>query len=169
MSQVSTTITIQFGDNAESQGFLTAEIDSRSDGLNAGRSQFQPEEVVWFLVYAGPNVSYDAPVLSDGVLMRGSDVLVPQDEVISFANTKEGKLGKPAEGAIKLNWYGTSLGSSKLGSDKMTLVTEKVGVAVASVKYSARAKAWGIKAPKTSGGAASFPVAVFILGKTQGS
>ncbi len=167
MSQVTTTITIQFGSNTDSQGFLTAEVDSRPDGLNAGRSQFQPEEVVWFLVYAGPNVTYDPPILSDGVLMRGGEVAVAQEEFITFANSKEGKLAKPAESSAKVSWYGTSLGVTKLGSDKMTLLADKSGVAVAGVKYTAKAQSWGIKAPKTSGGSANYSIAVFILGKTS--
>jgi hypothetical protein len=167
MSQVTTTITIQFGDNANSQGFLAAEIDSRPDGLNAGRSQFMPEEVVWFLIYAGSNVSYNPPVLSDGQLLRGADVLVAQEEILTFANSRESRLAKPAEGGLVISWFGTALGGTKLGSDQMTVLADKAGVAVAQVRYKARAQAWGIKAPKTSGGQSNYSIAVVIVGNTK--
>ena len=169
MSQVTTTITIQFGDNAAAQGYLSAEVDSRPDGLNGGRSQFQPEDVVWLLVYAGPGVSYAPPQLSDGQLLRGSAVSVPQDEMLSFANSRETKLGKPASSTPTISWFGNSLGQVKLGSDQMSLQAERAGVAAARVKYTAQAQSWGIKAPKTSGGSSNFAITVFILGNSNES
>ena len=92
-----------------------------------------------------------------------------QDEILSFANSRESTLGKPASSTPAISWFGNSLGQVKLGSDQMSLQAERAGVAAARVKYAAQAQSWGIKAPKTSGGSSNFAITVFILGANNES
>ncbi|WP_157314555.1 hypothetical protein [Chitinibacter sp. GC72] len=167
MSQITTSITIQFGDGSAQSGSLSAEIDNRSDGLNGGRSQFAPDEVVWFLVYPGPNVQYSPPILSDGELLQGSEVNVPQEETLTFANSRETRLAKPAIAMPALTWFGTALGAATLGADGSTITCANAGVAVAKAAYQSRAYSWGIKAPRTSGGSKVYSIAVYIEGNLR--
>ncbi|MFC7422047.1 hypothetical protein ACFQNF_19495 [Iodobacter arcticus] len=165
MSQITSSITVQF--DSSQQGFLSAEIDSRPDGLNRGRSQFKPGDVVWLLVYASPLVTYGMPILSEGSILRGTDQIITQSDVINLQNTAESKLSKPASSALVVQWYGNNLGAMTLGDDKMSISTERAGVAVAKVKYSAKAQSWGIQSPPSSGGEKNFSIGVLIIGSVK--
>jgi len=164
-STVTTTITIQFGESGSDAGYLSAEIDSREKGLNSGKTSFLPEDTAWFLVFAGPGVTYDPPILSDGQLLSGQSLSIPQEELLTFANSREAKLAKPVSGTVSLRWLGRDLGRTTLGADGMTLTSERTGVAVAKVSYASQARAFGVKPPKLPKDVFDYSIVAVIVGK----
>lgn len=166
---VTANITVSFGDGADaSSGHLSAEVDSRPDGLNEGRTSFSPGDTAHFLVYKSSNVSYNAPVSSAGsISARASGLTVTKEDDVQFADTDTASLSIPAQSIVSVTWLGRSLGSLAL-ADPMTLKASARGVAVARVKYTAQADAWSLASPASLGGLTDFSILVFILGRLAG-
>lgn len=167
---VTANITVSFGTSKDStvDGHLSAEIDDREDGLNGGNTSFAPGDTAHFLVYKSANVTYDDPIASAGGVSAGSTgILVTKEDDITFANTDTASLSIPAEAIILTTWIGTSLGELDL-IDTTTLKASAKGVAVARVKYSAKADAFAIASPESVGGLTDFSILVFILGHIAG-
>ena len=110
-------------------------------------------------------MTYDAPILSDGQLLSGQSLSIPQEELLTFANAREAKLAKPASGAVTLRWLGRDLGRTTLGADGMTLTSEKTGVAIAKVSYSSQARAYGVKPPTLPKDIYEYSIVAVIVGK----
>ncbi|WP_041446859.1 hypothetical protein [Thiocystis violascens] len=167
---VTANITVSFGDQSASSasGHLSAEIDSRPDGLNNGVTSFAPGDSAAFLVYKSSNVTYDAPVASAGsVAGVGSGLTVEKEDDLSFADSDTASLSTPATGIVSVTWLGRSLGSLSL-QDQTTVKAGAKGVAVARVKYACRADAYRLTSPATLAGLTDFSILVFILGHLAG-
>lgn len=168
---VTANITVSFGDSAGSSGasgHLSAEVDSRADGLNAGKTSFAPGDRAHFLVYKSSNVSYDTPVASAGsIAAGGKGISVTKEDDIQFADTDTASLSIPAQSIVSVTWLGRSLGSLVL-ADANTVKASAKGVAVARVKYTAKADAWSLTSPATLAGLTDFSILVFILGRLAG-
>ena len=118
------TIRVQFGnpDGSGSDGHLSAEVDTRPDGLNGGRSSFSPGETAYILVYKSDNVSITDTICSAGSLSAQGSAVVTVTEELMFEDADTATLGKPARSAIAQSvWYGRSLGGLTLQSDKVTV------------------------------------------------
>lgn len=168
---VTANITVSFGDQdagGGANGHLSAEIDSRPDGLNNGVTSFAPGDTAHFLVFKSANVTYDAPVASAGSISGGaSGISVEKEQDLQFADSDTASLSVPATGIVSTTWMGTSLGSLSL-QDPTTVKASAKGVAVARVKYTCAADAFGLTSPATLGGLTDFSILVFILGHIAG-
>lgn len=168
---VTANITVSFGDSANadgSQGHLSAEIDSRPDGLNGGVTSFAPGGSAAFLVFKSGNVTYDAPISSAGTIAgAGSGLTVEKEDDLTFADSDTASLSTPATGIVSVTWLGRSLGALSL-QDSNTVKTGAKGVAVARVKYTCRADAYRLTSPATLAGLTDFSILVFILGHLAG-
>lgn len=166
---VTANITVSFGDGADgSSGHLSAEIDRRPDGLNGGKTSFAPGDTAHFLVYKSANVRHDAPVASAGTINRGgSGISVTKEDDIQFADTDTASLSIPVDSISSVTWLGRSLGSLTL-TDPTTVKASAKGVAVARVRYVAKADAWSLSSPSTLAGLTDFSILVFILGHLAG-
>lgn len=162
---VNTSFQISFGTSAgAASGHLSAEIDDRPEGLNAGKTSFVPGDIARFLVYKSANVAYDNPVPSAGSVSRGPAQVVEKEDDIAFADTDTASLPIPATAIVSVTWMGSSLGALAL-SDPQTLKASAKGVAVARVRYRANADSWALQSPPSAGGLTDFSILVFILGR----
>ena len=161
------TIRVQFGnpDGSGASGHLSAEIDTRPQGLNGGRSSFSPGETVYLLVYKSDNVSITDTICSAGSLSSQGSAVVTVTEELMFEDSDTATLGKPARSSLTQSvWYGRSLGGLTLQSDKVTVKTSSKGVGVAKVTYDALALVYALSSPATLNGETDFSILALIKG-----
>lgn len=163
---VTANITVSFGagTTASESSHLSAEIDDRPEGLNAGDTSFAPGDTAHFLVFQSDGVTHDAPVSSGGSIGSGSTITVEREDELTFADEDTAELSVPAAGLGAITWYGNALGGLALQPDKKTVKASAKGVAVAKVKYTASATAYGLTSPATLAGAVDYSILVYILG-----
>jgi len=159
------TILIDFGDaTATPTGHLSAEVDAREEGLNAGVTAFEPGDTAWVLVFYSATVSYTVQV-SAGTLTAGTVGLsISRTETVTFADTATAVLATPATAITSVTWLGRALGDLSLGADAQTLTADAAGVAIAEVVYTATADAWSLTSPLTLGGTDDFDILISIIG-----
>ena len=165
------TIRVQFGspDGASGSngvtGHLSAEIDTRPDGLNGGRNAFNPGETVYILVYKSDNVSITDTICSAGSLSAQGSTVVPKTEELMFEDADTATLPVPARSGLSSTlWYGRSLGTLTLQSDKVTARATSKGVGVAKVTYDALALIYALTSPATLNGVTDFSILALIKG-----
>lgn len=161
------TIRVQFGnpDGSGAQGYLSAEVDTRANGLNGGRSSFSPGETAYILVYKSNNVNITETIVSAGSLSAQGTAVVTVTEELMFEDSDTATLGKPARSAIsQTTWFGRSLGGLTLQSDMVTVKASAKGVAVASVNYDALAQVYALKSPASINGQTDFSILALIKG-----
>ena len=163
---VNTSFQISFGSGAGAGagGHLSAEIDDRPEGLNAGKTAFVPGDTAHFLVYKSANVTYSAPVPSAGSVTPGGTLTVEKEDDIAFADTDTASLPIPATGIVSVLWMGNQLGALAL-QDPQTVKASSKGVAVARVRYTATANAHALHSPASVAGLTDYSILVFILGE----
>jgi hypothetical protein len=163
------TIRVQFGnpDGSGAEGHLSAEVDTRPDGMNGGRSSFSPGETVYLLVYKTDNVSITDTICSAGSLSSNGTTSVTVTEEVMFEDSENASLPKPASGAVSVVWQGRSLGSLTLQSDKLTVKAGAKGVAVAKVTYTAQARVYALSSPSSINGETDFSILALIKGSAS--
>lgn len=162
------TIRVQFGSGSagggEAQGHLSAEIDTREDGLNGGRSSFEPGETVYILVFTSANVRITDAICSAGSLASSGTAVVPVTEEVMFEDTDTASLNKPARsGLAEVVWFGRSLGELSL-TDATSVRASQRGIAVAQVRYEALAQVYALSSPSTLNGQSDFSILALIRG-----
>ena len=168
MGAVTTTVQISFGDAGAAAGaHLSAEVDSRPDGLNAGKSSFVGGEPVYVLVYKSNNVTIKEKILSAGTIFSAGSAVVEHEEFITFSNTRESSISKPASGSLDVTWYGKSLGGISVAGDGVSLTASSAGVAIAKVVYKSNAQAFRLATPLTLGGSKEYSILLYILGESS--
>lgn len=161
------TIRVQFGnpDGTGTNGYLSAEIDTRPGGLNGGRSAFSPGETVHILVYKSDNVTITSTPCSAGSLSLQGSTVVTITEELMFEDADTARLSKPAQGGIaQATWFGRSLGNLVLQQDKVTVKAQAKGVAVAKVTYDAQALVYALASPASLNGLTDFSILALIKG-----
>ena len=163
------TIRVQFGSpDGSDVGHLSAEIDTRPGGLNGGRTSFNPGETAYILVYKSDNVSITDTICSAGSLSPQGSAVVSVTEELMFEDAESASLGKPARsGLSQTAWYGRSLGSLTLQSDKVTVKAAAKGVGVAKVTYDALAQVYALSSPATLNGETDFSILAVIKGSAS--
>lgn len=167
MSTVHADFQIAFGAGSGSQAHLSAEIDSRTDGYNQGRTSFKPGDVVYFLVYKSANVTYDPPIASAGGITAYGSTIVSQTDDLPFPNVRTATISKPSTGIAASQWLGNALGALTL-VDEMTVQAEVQGVAVARVSTAAPADIWSLTSPAAINGLTDYSILIFIQGHVTG-
>lgn len=157
---VTTSIVVQF--SSSSGSVLTAEVDSREDGLNNGKTSFSPGNTAKFLVFKSDNVTIDSMVSSAGTLSPAGSGTYEVEEWVTFSNTAETSVSKPVASGFSYEWFGTSLGT--ITASETSLRVESKGVAVAKVKYQSKYLAYALASPASLNGESEFQIVVFISG-----
>ncbi|MEO5350510.1 MAG: hypothetical protein H7836_12805 [Magnetococcus sp. YQC-3] len=147
-------------------GFLSAEVDTRPDGLNAGQSAFYSGDTAHLLVYSGDDVALAEPESSAGVLLPSGWQTLSHTQDLVFAGTATATLDKPAIAIDSVVWLGNDLGDLSLEADRRTVSALMAGVAIARVAYRSLARGWGVVSPGSVGGLDEFPVLVRFAGVT---
>jgi hypothetical protein len=160
-----TTLRVSFGQSTGSgASYLSAELDSREDGLNAGNTQFVPGNVAWFLVHKGANVQIDGVESSAGTASLAGQVTYVKTEEVVFEGGKTASLSMPSQGISGVKWLGRNLGGLVLGDDGQTVTASTEGVAVAKVSYSVMATTGSLTSPSVIDGETEFSIAVIVTG-----
>ncbi|MBF0370318.1 MAG: hypothetical protein HQL52_12770 [Magnetococcales bacterium] len=147
-----------------SSGNLSAEIDGRIDGLNAGRTAFYSGETAHLLVHAGAEVDDISVAASTGTLSANADQSYQVTQDVSFDGSNSASLNQPAVSIDSVIWLGADLGEISLETDGMTVTAANSGVAIARITCTIQAKSWGLSAPSEVADLDSFPVQVNITG-----
>lgn len=162
----SATIRVQFG-SAESSAaaHLSAEIDSRADGLNGGVTAFSPGDRVYCLLYKSDNVSISEVICSAGSFTAQGSEVISLTEELAFEDSDTASLRRPARDDLaQTAWYGRDLGQLRLQADHMTLKAATAGVAVVKVTYDALALVYELASPATLNGEDDFNILVLVKG-----
>lgn len=165
------TIRVQFGNPdaaSAANAHLSAEIDSREDGLNGGKTSFAPGEPVYILVYKTDNVNITQAACSAGSLTAINTVTVEVEEDVMFDDADTGSLGRPAtHGIASTVWIGRSLGGLSVQADMTTVKAGQKGIAVARVQYTTRALVYKLSSPTTINGLTDFSILAVIQGEVM--
>lgn len=168
---ITASIVVQFSKaSAEANAILQAEIDDREDGLNAGKTSFEPASTAYFLVYKSSNVTYETPRVTAGNIVSaagGTRSIV--DEFITFTGSETGSTQYPInDGTLVYKWVGLAGGNVTVtGENEITVkpLTEGDPVfGVLAVDYQTSYAAYGIKSPANISGYTEFPIVAFIIG-----
>ncbi len=161
------TIVVQFGnpDGSGAEGHLSAEIDGRPTGLNAGKTSFAPGDSVAILVFKTGNVRITATGCSAGSISARGTVTVTRTEDVTFADSKTGSLSVPSTGSLSVKWLGRSLGGLFRGADAMSITAGGKGIAVARITYQATAHVYTLYSPSSVAGETDYSIAVVIAGE----
>ncbi|HRH79054.1 MAG TPA: hypothetical protein PK129_17035 [Cellvibrionaceae bacterium] len=161
------TLRVQFGlpEGTEADGHLSAEVDTRPDGLNSGRSAFNPGETAYILVFKTQNVTITDVVCSAGSLTPQGTALVRVTDELVFEDADSATLTKPVQGALSAPvWYGRNLGNLTLQSDTLTVKAATKGVGVAKVQYDTLALVYALASPAVLNGETDFSILALIKG-----
>lgn len=163
------TIRVQFGSpdgqGGASEGHLSAEVDARPQGLNAGKTSFSPGETVYILVYKSDNVRITETICSAGSLSAQGTATVSVTDELMFEDTDTASLSVPARAGLASSvWYGRSLGALTLQGDKVTVNAASKGVGVAKVSYEALAQVYALASPASLNGEIDFSILALIKG-----
>lgn len=160
------TIKIQFGADSTTGSHLSAAVDDRPTGLNAGKTSFAPGDDVYILVYKSADVVITATDCSAGSMAAAGSALVELTQELVFEASATATLDVPAStGALQsTTWLGRSLGALSLGADNTTCSAASAGVAVAVVTYRTSALVYRLSTPATLNGSTDYSVLVLIQG-----
>ncbi|MEO5330561.1 MAG: hypothetical protein H7839_00950 [Magnetococcus sp. YQC-5] len=147
-------------------GYLAVELDARAEGPNHGKTFFSGGDTAHLLVSTGPGVKRTTAKSSAGSLLDGAWAIIEQTQDVVFSNTGTALLDKPADSIESVVWIGNDLGVLTLEVDKRTLSAEKVGVAIARVRYKILTQSLSLTVPGTVGGLSDFQVQVSLAGET---
>ncbi|MBF0422628.1 MAG: hypothetical protein HQL73_06520 [Magnetococcales bacterium] len=144
---------------------LSVEIDDRDDGLNAGRTVFHGGETVSFLAHSGSEIAGIRASSSAGELFPRARQAYQITRDLAFDQANLATLDKPVTSIDAVVWLGNDLGALRLGSDGRTVMSDRVGLAIARVTCTVKAAAWGLCAPFSLGGGQSrFAIRVQVTG-----
>lgn len=133
MSKMTASAVVNFGSSSEASEVLSAELDGRETGMNAGKISFGASDTPVFLVYASIPYSWQVSQGSAAVISPREISEHDADVVVALQpgeNTTEVSLDKPAvEGGVTLSLEfgsavlspGRALADGRLGSVILTL------------------------------------------------
>lgn len=171
MSSIVASLVIEFNDpSSGDDGFsMTAELDSREEGYNAGNTQFVAGDSPAFLVYKSPEITINSirttiDLVGGSVLYQGSGIenIV---EFLKFAEEARANLRRPPFGAVTLEY---ASGDVRTPSNRGGIVTLSAsGLSVFKATYATQFLAYKlIGAPSSLLGELDFPVIVYIKGSS---
>ena len=156
-------------------GSLSAEIDSREDGLNGKKTSFAPGDKIAILVFKSDNVEITRVECSAGSIAPGGDngyTWAHRKDDLQFVDTDIATLAVPvaaSEPTISWDWLGRSLGTLTLRADRRTVKASSKGVAVAKAWYYAKALVYILSTPANIGDEDDFSIVVLIAGEVKGA
>jgi hypothetical protein len=138
----SLTVGFQLDTGADSQPAFKAEVDSRPEGYNKGKTSFRPGEDVYILLYRDPSIVVTHALTTHGSLVKeGSETIPAIEEFLTFANTDNASVNYPIVGTPVTVWHGTNLGALTVGANGSNLsISDITGlpdpyVGVAQITY----------------------------------
>jgi len=163
---VTASLVVDFSDGAQ-DGLLQAEIDSREDGFNQGKTSFIPGDDAYFLVYLGSNTALKTVAATLGavslVQTAGREV---EPETVQFTEQqREATLGYPVSGGLSVSWMGANPGAAQLRGDNQ-LVLPSPGLGIARVTYKTTFRVYRLSnLPSTVNGKGDYSVLIALTGE----
>jgi hypothetical protein len=165
----SATIKVQFTNPAAAaaaNAHLSAEVDSRPAGLNAGKSTFIPGATAYVLIYKSANVTVLPAESSAGSFSYGGTASIQYTEELQFADVANATLQVPIDGAmVSYKWIGRDLGAPVVAGDGKTVTVPISGVGVLKVVYNATAIIGALASPASVSDEVDFSILVLIKGE----
>jgi hypothetical protein len=150
---------------AASNAHLSAEVDARPTGLNAGKNTFIPGSTAHVLIYKTANVTLLPAESSAGSFNYGGTASVQLTDELQFSGTDTATLRAPLASLVSYKWIGRDLGTPTLAADGMTVTVPSAGVGILSVTYHATAIIGSLVSPTSVSGEIDFSVIVLIKGE----
>lgn len=170
MSNVTATIVVNFSDSSASGsgGLLTAELDTRQDGYNAGKSSFAPGDEPVILVRKSDNVVITSVQTSLGACAYFASGVTQEEEFLNFVNSNSANASKPITNNFVSQWYGANLGGVKIAGNqevKLLAAPPIVGVGVLGITYDSAFLAYRLTGvPSMVNGKGTFNVLIAFNG-----
>jgi hypothetical protein len=158
---VTTNLVVSFA-TVDSSATLSAEIDSRPEGLNKGSSSFVAGDSPGFMLYYTDGVVIDLMYPSEGNIVYQGTAQVLVEEDIIFAYTKESNLPSPATNSA-ITVVRKSPGAPNLrmvGQTKVVTTDLSVVVAAYHIKFYKTAHLY-----RLIGASGLVPAVIYIAGK----
>lgn len=163
---VTATVTVSFADPNKG-GTLTAELDTRDDGYNQGRSQFAHGDEPVFLVRHSDDLEVQVFTSTGSCASFDNDFTQEQD-FLSYVQTRSASTSKPITGGLVTTWLGNNLGAVRqVGSNELAIAgtTPITGVGVLKVNFNSAFTAYRLTGvPATLNGETNFNVLVAFVG-----
>src|SRR5258706_2149043 len=121
MAGISDDIVVNFCDSGDA--ILTAEIDSRADGYNGGKTSFNIGDEPVILVRKTNNVTITSIITSLGTCSQFATGSTNEEEFLTYPQTKEADVSKPVDSNFVSLWYGNDLGAVKVVGQKKVSLT----------------------------------------------
>lgn len=165
---VTTSLVVQFGSESDAENFfLSAEIDSRSDGFNNGVTTFLPGDSPYYLVYKSAELSLTT-VTTSGTIASAGTTSIPITEFKTFAGSKTQSLSKPPNGSVSVNVLASVGAPGTPTVSGTSLSFNEAATAVVKVSYTTTPSVFQlINVPTSLGGESSFPVVIYIVGSSS--
>lgn len=162
---VTASLVVDFSDGADN-GLLKAEIDSREDGFNQGRTSFVPGDDAHFLVYLGDNTSLADIDTTLGVVSFQQNGGREVTETVQFTKQQRtATLGYPVTSGLSVNWMGANPGTPQLRGDS-ELVLPQAGLGIATVTYNTTFRVYRLSnLPSTVNGKSDYAVLIELTGE----
>lgn len=138
MGVVTTSLVVSLGEAAADSAIYSAEVDSRENGLNGGRTSFVPGDSIYILLFRSDNVTTIDAIASKGNLAYQGTEQYEVEGFAEFPNEGEASLTYPVPTGVTptTQWLGNNLGSFTvqnqsnfvLSADAATLGDPYVGV-----------------------------------------
>lgn len=163
---ITTSIVVQFtGDSDADRGILSVEVDSRSDGLNNGKTSFRPGDAVYYLVFKSTNVNILKHLLTAGAKASVGIGNYEVVDFITFADSDEAQVSKPISSGFSSSWQGSSLGAIQILDGGSRIKAAQKGVGVLKVQYQSQYMAYKL----SNVNASVEQVLIYLLGEVQDS
>ena len=122
---VTTSLVVSLGDDAEGTSIYTAEVDSRDDGLNGGRTNFNPGDSIYILLFKTDNVTTIHSVASKGSLTYQGTTDFEVEGFAEYPNENESSLTYPVPtgAVVTKSWLGNDLGHSTISNQSSILLS----------------------------------------------
>ena len=146
MSEVKTSITITIKSPEKDNEYLSVELD---DIMNNNKTEFQPGDTVYLLVYTYP---FDMPLItdiSDGMLQEEGTITLNKEDFLCFDDPQnnETEVSYPILNVQSHQWLGVSSGSITPAGTKV--IREEIGrVAIAKLTWQTKARRFKIVLPQ---------------------
>lgn len=148
---------------------LQMQLDTRPDGLNAGKTSFAAGDVVGVLVFAPDGAVLDELQTSSGTVHREADQVFEHTDDVHFSATDSAVLTYPAKTIKQVTWLGNDLGAVGVDSDRKTLRISSAGVGVCRVAYVVKATAFNVVTSSELNGVSDYPVQLHIEANAIGA
>ncbi len=165
MSEITTTLVVNFRAGSGGAGVLTAAIDSREDGFNNGKSSFGAGDSPTYLITKTDDVTVNSQTPSLGLVQFVASGEITENQFLHFPFEREQSLSFPAKvGSLTSKWIGTDLGAVTV-VDQVTVRSTLTGVGVLKVTYQRKFLAYQIaNVPVPANGEEEFDILVYITG-----